>query len=214
MLNDVLFNDKSAYQDWNIVLTKTDIGLPKIKTSTVEIKGADGILDLSEVLTGDVIYGNRDIKLTFSMMNLEDYHTLISEISNYIHGRKLNIRFTMDEEYYYVGRCQISQWECNKNIGKIVVNISAEPFKYRFYETVVIVKLLGDEQVIHLQNDRMRISPTVTASGNVTLKYNGTTRTLQEGKQQVIDFVLNEGDNVVVLNGDGDVKITYRRGKL
>ena len=68
MLNDVIFNDeKSAYDEWNIVLTKAEIPLPTPKTSTVDIKGADGLLDLSEVLTGDVLYDNRAIKLTFEI---------------------------------------------------------------------------------------------------------------------------------------------------
>ena len=51
MLNDVIFNDeKSAYDEWNIVLTKPEIPLPEPKTSTVDIKGANGLLDLSEAL--------------------------------------------------------------------------------------------------------------------------------------------------------------------
>ena len=64
MLNDVIFNDeKSAYDEWNIVLTKADIPLPEPKTSLVEIKGADGLLDLSEVLTGDICYNNDSLSL-------------------------------------------------------------------------------------------------------------------------------------------------------
>ena len=50
MLNDVVFNNQiSAYDDWNIVLTKAEIPFPTAKTSTVDIKGADGLIDLSEV---------------------------------------------------------------------------------------------------------------------------------------------------------------------
>ena len=171
MLNDVLFNDISAMNDWNIVLTKTDITPPKVKTSIVNIKGADGILDLSEALNGDVIYDNRDIKLTFSLMDMREYSTLISKISNAIHGKKVKLRFTIDDEYYYEGRAQISQWESSKNIGKIVVNVNADPFKYRLYETSVTVALNGKEQVVHLQNDRMRVSPTLTALGKITITY-------------------------------------------
>ena len=71
MLNDVIFNnEKSAFYDWNIVLTKAEIPLPTPKTYTVDIKGADGVLDLTEALTGDVQYNNRQIKLTFEMMDL------------------------------------------------------------------------------------------------------------------------------------------------
>lgn len=214
MLNDVLFNDISAMNDWNIVLTKTDITPPKVKTSIVNIKGADGILDLSEALNGDVIYDNRDIKLTFSLMDMREYSTLISKISNAIHGKKVKLRFTIDDEYYYEGRAQISQWESSKNIGKIVVNVNADPFKYRLYETSNTFSLNGKEQVVHLQNDRMRVSPTLKVSGEITITYDKITHTLKEGEQQLVDFSLKEGDNVVKLNGNGSVNISYRRGML
>ena len=214
MLNDVLFNDISAMNDWNIVLTKSDITPPKVKTSIVNIKGADGILDLSEALNGDVIYDNRDIKLTFSLMDMREYSTLISKISNAIHGKKVKLRFTIDDEYYYEGRAQISQWESSKNIGKIVVNINADPFKYRLYETSNTFSLNGKEQVVHLQNDRMRVSPTLKVSGEITITYDKITRTLKAGEYQLVDLSLKEGDNVIKLNGNGSVNISYRRGML
>ena len=214
MLNDVLFNDISAMNDWNIVLTKSDITPPKVKTSIVNIKGADGILDLSEALNGDVMYDNRDIKLTFSLMDMREYSTLISKISNAIHGKKVKLRFTIDDEYYYEGRAQISQWESSKNIGKIVVNVNADPFKYRLYETSNTFRLNGKEQVVHLQNDRMRVSPTFKVSVEISLTYNKTTRTLKDGEHQLVDFSLKEGDNVIKLNGNGTVTISYRRGML
>ena len=142
MLNDVIFNDeKSAYDEWNIVLTKADISLPKPKTSLVEIKGADGVLDLSEVLTGDILYNNRTITLTFEMMDDADYYDLISDISNYLHGRIVTITLTNDEDYYYVGRASINKWQCVKRKGTIVITVDAEPYKYSVTETTMIVNV-------------------------------------------------------------------------
>ena len=217
MINDVIFNGISAREDWNIVLTNAIIPLPKVKTSIVDIKGADGTLDLSEVLCGDVVYGNRDIKLTFDMMDLSNYPKLISDISNFIHGKKVKVVFTNDDEFYYVGRCEISQWEYNKNIGKIVINITADPFKYRLYETsnnYVLDDFNRGELIVHLQNDRMRVSPILNVSGDITLTYEGKSYKLQEGEQQLIAFTLKEGDNVIKLTGKGSVHIKYKRGLL
>lgn len=213
MINDVIFNGISAREDWNIVLTNTVIPLPKVKTSIVDIKGADGTLDLSEVLCGDVVYGNRDIKLTFDMMDLSNYPKLISDISNQIHGKKVKIMFTNDDEYYYNGRCQISQCECNRNVGKLVMNITADPFKYRLYETVENYVVNG-EVTKRLINDRMRVSPTLKVSGDITLTYEGKSYKLKEGEQQLIAFTLKEGDNVFKLSGKGTLNISYKRGLL
>ena len=214
MLNDVTFNEKSAQYDWNIVLTKAEIPLPVVKTALVDIKGANGILDLSETLTGDVVYGNREIKLTFEMMNDSDYNKLITDIANDIHGKKIKLSFRFDPEYYYIGRAYIDSWEHIKQLGVIVIGVNAEPYKYYKYETNHMITVNGSNKLINLRNDRMRVSPTLDVSGNITMTFEGKSYQLAEGRQQILNFTLNEGDNLVNFNGNGTVKITYRKGCL
>ena len=215
MLNDVIFNnEKSAYDEWNIVLTKADIPLPKPKTSLVEIKGADGVLDLSEVLTGDILYNNRTITLTFEMMDDTDYYDLISDITNYLHGKKVTISQTNDEDYYYVGRASISQWQCIKRQGIIVITVDAEPYKYSVTETTMIVNVANQTKTITLQNNRKRVCPMLNVTGTITLTINGVNYKLAEGKQQLSNFRLVEGNNVVKVSGNGTLTITYRQGEL
>ena len=215
MLNDVIFNDeKSAYDEWNIVLTKADIPLPEPKVSLVEIKGADGVLDLSEVLTGDILYNNRVITLTFEMMDDTDYYDLISNISNYLHGRIVTISLTNDEDYYYVGRASINQWQCIKRQGIIVITVDAEPYKYSVTETTMIVNVANQTKTITLPNSRKRVCPKLNVTGTITLTINGVNYKLAEGKQQLSNFRLVEGNNVVKVSGNGTLTITYRQGEL
>ena len=215
MLNDVIFNnEKSAFDEWNIVLTKADVPLPDPKTSLVEIKGSDGVLDLSEVLTGDILYKNRSIKLTFEMMDDTDYYDLISDISNYLHGRIVTISLTNDEDYYYVGRASINQWKCSKRKGTIVITIDAEPYKYSVTETTMIVNVANQTKTITLQNSRKRVCPILNVTGSINLTFNGVSYQLSEGKQQLSNFRLVEGNNIVKVSGDGTLKITYRQGEL
>ena len=215
MLNDVIFNnEKSAFYDWNIVLTKAEIPLPTPKTSTVDIKGADGVLDLTEALTGDVQYNNRAIKLTFEMMDDADYSTLISDISNYLHGQ--NIKFTLnnDEDYYYTGRATINQWECIKRKGKIVISVDCEPYKYAVIETIKKVQVSNQTKTITLSNSRKRVCPMLNVTGTITLTINGVDYNLAEGKQQLVNFILVEGNNAIKISGNGTLVITYRQGAL
>lgn len=214
MLNDVIFDKKSAYDEWNIVLTKHDIPLPAPKISTVDIKGADGLLDLSEVLTGDILYNNRQMKLTFEMMDDRDYFELITNISNYLHGRNVTVRLTRDSDYYYIGRASINQWECVKRKGVIVITVDCEPYKYALYETVRTITVNNQTKTISLPNSRKRVSPILDVDGTVTLTFGDVEYDLAEGKQQLINFSLLEGDNVVKISGNGTVKITYRQGAL
>ena len=215
MLNDVIFNDeKSAYDEWDIALTKVEIPLPAPKTSTVDIKGANGLLDLSEVLTGDIVYGNRTMKLTFEMLDDTDYYELISDISNYLHGRVISVRLTRDGDYYYIGRASINSWECIKRKGVIVITVDCEPYKYAVTETVRTINVVNETKTITLPNSRKRVCPNIDATGTVKLILDDVEYDLDEGKQQLINFMLVEGDNIVKISGNGTVKITYRQGAL
>lgn len=215
MLNDVIFNnEKSAYYDWNIILTKASIPLPSVKTSAVDIKGANGVLDLSEVLTGDVCYGNRDIELAFAMLEDEDYYSTVSKIANYLHGKRVTMKLTNDEDYFYSGRTAISDWEYSPGKGMLVIAMSADPFKYSVTESNVFVNLNNETKSLTLPNKRMRVSPTLIVEGSVTMTFEGKTYSLQTGEQQLLNFVLSEGNNNVSFSGTGSVKINYRQGAL
>ena len=215
MLHDVIFNNEiSAYEDWNIVLTKIELPPPEPKTMSVEIKGADGEIDLSEVLTNDIKFKNRIIKLTFEVMDDTQYYSITSEMAKYLHGKKMTVRLSNDEDYYYTGRTFINSWECVKRKGIIVVSVDADPYKYDVIERIFNVTLNNETKTIVLINGRKHICPILEVTGSVQLVWNDSTYTLSEGKQQVIRFVLNEGNNTVSFTGTGTVKVTYRRGEL
>lgn len=215
MINDVIFNNEiSAYKDWNIILTKSEIAFPEPKTSIVNIKGADGVLDLSEVLSGDIKYSNRSIKLTFELLNDTEYTELITKIGAYIHGKTLTFQFTNDDLYFYSGRASINTWECVKRKGKIVISIDCEPYKCRVNETIVNVNLSNEEKTIILTNERQRVFPTLYIQGTVTMTWNDLIYELSDGVYKMSNFYLIEGDNIINLNGNGSVKFTYRMGAL
>ena len=59
-----LLNDEHTLRDWGAAITNSDvIGMPEPRTVLLDIPGMSGRLDLTEVLTGDVSYSNREIKL-------------------------------------------------------------------------------------------------------------------------------------------------------
>ena len=215
MLHEVIFNNEiSEYEDWNIVLTKIERPPPEPKTMSVEIKGADGEIDLSEVLTNDIKFKNRIIKLTFEVMDDTHYYSITSEMAKYLHGKMVTVRLNDDEDYYYTGRASINSWECVKRKGTIVVSVDADPYKYDVIERIFNVTLNNETKTIVLINGRKHVCPVLDVTGSVNLVWQDKTYTLSEGKQQVLRFVLKEGNNTVTFTGTGKVKITYRRGEL
>ena len=214
MINDVIFNNEiSALRDWNIVLTKSEISFPKAKKSTVDIKGSDGVLDLSEALSGEIKYSNREIKLTFELLDDSEYNDLLREIGAYVHGKKIKFQLTNDNLYYYTGRASIDTWECVQRKGKIVISVDCEPYKYRVDETIINEVVNGTKTVI-LTNERKRVHPTISVHGSVTITWNNSNFELSNGVYELLTFCLIEGDNIISLNGNGSVKFTYRMGAL
>lgn len=84
----------------------------------------DGSLDLLECFV-EMKYENRTLKFTF-----ESIDKMIN-ISSFLHGHKMKIKTWSDLNFYYVGRCQIDEYNSNQRFGKIVISYDCKPFKYK-----------------------------------------------------------------------------------
>ena len=232
-MKGVMIGEKHSYTDWDLYLGKeTSISFPKIKETVVDIPGADNEIDLTEALTGDVKYKTRDIKLVFyTVKKKKNWRSFISEIANYLHGKRLNIIFDDDPSYFYVGRCQIDPLKLDEKVGKITIDVKAEAYKYsitsttddwpwdtfnfengiiEYYSELIVNGVLE----LNLYNSRMRVIPTITVSNDMTIEFENETYELVEGINRLLDIELKEGDNLVKITGNGTVTIDYRRGCL
>lgn len=210
----VLFGNKHTFDDWNLVLTEKTIGLPSPKTFSVDVEGADGVLDTSDILTGEIKFKNRTLEFSFTMLDkYEDFQDKITEIANYLHGQKLRIILDEDDTHYYVGRCSIDQWASDKRIGRIVVKCDCEPYKYDLIETVVSVSVIG-EKLVTIRGKRRTINPVVKCSDSMTMTVDGHSVILKTGENLIIDFFIREGENVIKFTGNGNVTISFTGGEL
>ena len=61
---------KHTWKDWKLVPTSRPLFLPpNVKQVLMDIPGADGLLDMTESLTGEVHYENRAGQLEFQVEN-------------------------------------------------------------------------------------------------------------------------------------------------
>ena len=127
-----LINDKHTLRDFGAVITNSDvISMPEPNTTLLAVPGRNGRLDLSEVLTGDVSYGNRELKLVLAAeTNIERWQTTCLHIFNKYHGRNVTVVFDDDTGHYYVGRAAVSDPHRLRNAGQLTITVDAEPFRY------------------------------------------------------------------------------------
>lgn len=211
----VQFGNKHTYDDWDLVLTNKSLGLPTPKTSSVEVEGADGSIDTSEVLSGEIKFNNRTLDFEFTMTTeYEEYNELITEIANHLHGRKLKIILDEDDDYYYIGRCQINQWSSDKRIGKIVITCDCEPYKYSVRPITMTAKINGTTYV-KIVGKRMTVTPIIEVSNDMEIIVGGKSNKLEANKEnEILDLFIKEGVNTLTFKGNGEAKIKYVGGDL
>lgn len=194
--------------------------------------GADGELDFTESLTGDVKYKNRMITINLTMIeDISLWSEKISELQNYLHGKRLKIIFDDDLNYYYVGRITVNEFESDKNIKLIVLQGNAEPYKYDVasstedwlwdpfdFENGIINEtkdLVVDRSLdVTIVGKRKRVVPKFNCSTEMKLIFNGITFTLPKGESYSPYIEIVEGENNFRFIGDGTVTIEYRGGSL
>ena len=227
----VTIGEKHSYRDWGIILSSKVISPPEPQINKIDVPLRDGSIDLTESLIDDVKFKDRTITLNFTVTDKATWTMKISEIENYLHGKKMKIVFDDDLAFYYFGRVSVNKWATNKNIGSLVIECNVEPFKYDVVSSAVdwewdvfdfesgIINETGElivngETTISLICRRKRMFPIFTASKPMTVKFDNETFQLAAGEQKLYGLFLCEGVNELTFNGNGTVSIDYKGGSL
>ena len=121
---------KNTYDDWSLIpSSKPMIAMPTVKTAYAEVLGADGLVDLSEVLT---LYGNRTGSIEFYMdgySTKDNWAETISAMAQWLHGKKVKLILEDDSTYYYEGRVSINELKSQEVFNVITFEYSLAPYK-------------------------------------------------------------------------------------
>ena len=241
----VYFGETHSYYDLNLILSAVDIppvapktsrcparrpagfplfwcaGPPAIppaapKTNFVDVPGADGTVDLTEA-HGEVKYSDRECSFTFTMLPTDSstWEEKKTEVSNLLNGRVFKITLDKDDEFYYLGRCQVSGYEVDRKIRQIVVMATVKPYKFKQDVTVMKYALTNTPKSVSLINGRKTVSPSIECTNDDTvIVFGDATFNLSAGTHKVLDIQLKEGNNAVTVSGTGSVTFTYQEGEL
>lgn len=129
--HSITFGGKNTWDDWHLVPTTRPVfNPPKPKYKTLDIPGGDGLLDVSELLTGYPVYENRTGSFEFLVVNgYNEWFIAYSNIMDYLHGQKLRAVLDDDPDYFYEGRYSVNQWKSDKHYSLITIDYSVSPYK-------------------------------------------------------------------------------------
>jgi phage-related protein len=229
-MTGVRFGNIHSYDDLGLTLTEIEITPPEPKTYRVSLPGADGDIDLTEALTGDIKYNTRTISIVFGVIgDWQDVLNKYSEVQNSIHGRHFDeIIFDDDANYYHVGRVAATALGADPLIGTITVQCIVDPYKYDWgddwlwdpfnFDTEVInevgnLTVSGNLDVMYI-GKRRKYTPSITVSSAMQVEYNGVTYSLEKGKNKILDIQFTEGENYLTFTGNGTVSIENKGGSF
>ena len=138
IINDRYKNVRDTHLDWHLVPTGIlAVEPPSVKTKIVENPGSDGVIDLTEAVTGYPQYGQRQGSWDFYILNgWYSWDVLYSEILNFLHGKQLSVRLTDDNDYFYRGRMTVNSRKSDKDHSQITLDYDFEPYKLSRWTSV------------------------------------------------------------------------------
>ena len=208
----------NTFYDWDLILTAKSVTPPEPKTYYVELDGADGTLDLSEALTGGVVYKDRTVSATFwtDHGTRADRNNFLRRIRQAIHGKKVRIVEPDDPDHYLFGRVRIKD-EVNKlAYAEISIECVCEPYRYNLTDSVrnVVVKEGQAINLVFTNNGHKIVTPEIKVTGSIELTFNGSKTSLVAGTYKITDLRLLPGSNVVGISGSGSATFTYKEADI
>lgn len=208
----ILFGSKSTKNDYGFMVAPYAIPMPAVQTNYVAIPGRDGSLDLTEGF-GRIRYSDRVISLT--LYALAPHDTAVSEFVNDVHGKRMQLVFDKDADFYYIGRVSVDGLLKQDGYCVVTVTVFAEPYKYK--RNITTVSITGDG-VVSLNNLKMAVVPQITATAPATLSYTSGSATtywsITAGTHVVPALILETSSNTLGVTTTGTVTFQYREGAL
>lgn len=227
---DVSFDDKWITKDFDIIFSEKAISPAEPYVTFIEIPGSSDVIDLTEILTGDIEYKQRKITLKLESAHGKDsYYSDFSKLSNYMHGKKMKIIFNKDSGYYWIGRIKVTGSDPKFYGSTITVEATVDPYKYETQSSLEpwlwdsfsfvdgIIRDYFDITVpgsLTIVGRRKRVCPKIICSGAMTVTYLGNTYQLTAGENLITDIFIGEGEHVLTFGGSGTVSVDYQGGSL
>lgn len=230
MRADVKIGEKWVTADLDFIFSDKSISAPEPKITLLEIPGTSDVIDLSEAITGDVEYKQRQITIKLESSHGKDsYYAVFSKLANSVHGRNLKIVFNKDPGYYWLGRIAVTGADPKFYGSTITITATVDPYKYETqsslepwlwdsfsFEDGIIrdyfnISVPGSVTII---GRRKRVCPKIITTNVMTVSYLGNTYNLSLGENVIPDIYLGEGEHVLTFSGSGTVSIDYRGASL
>lgn len=198
--NRLIVNGVDLTERYNLVLVDGyTLEPPEPKTYTVDIPGGNGVIDLTDALSGDTVYNNRSQEFELYAIGVDNFEKLKTDVSNLLHGKSFNYKITMDPDYTYHGRFTVSSYEHSMygvgKVGVIKIKIDADPYKYKKQQVFQVDAVGG--KIVYCPSGRLRVRPTIETKGFLRVIFDNKKYELPQGTWSINDLLFTYGNNEI-----------------
>lgn len=233
-MNEIIFNDKGNYTDFETILNYFKPQPPQQKVITEEIPFMSGNYDFSTIgSNGEVVFTQRKINcsIQYAKDNSGRSMILYSQLLEWLLSGKHELIYTGEPDMKYMARVEdVASFDFfNANDGTLTFTFTADPFKqgvtlvgadiwdtFNFevdYSSPVSFEVTNSQAVI-IYNPGRAVMPTINASTAMTLTCNNKTYNLITGDNKFYDLSLQTGANNVIIAGTGTISFIFRKQVL
>lgn len=227
------FNNKHNH-DMKVIMHNKSIQHPAKKKIKESVPFMNGSYDFSTVgSNGEITYDTRTITIVIGipMSTKDNLQTAYSKILMWlVDVGKSRLIFDDSKDYFYLAEVEsVSTFEEVQSFGKLTATFVADPFKtsinnvgddiwdtFNFEEDVVQnldIDVVGSE-FISVYNAGRSILPNIVVSADMTLNLNDINYNLVTGDNMFYNLKLLNGENAIVINGTGNIKIIFKKKAL
>ena len=230
-------NNNDTWTQFELVMSSKNIAPAEPKQNFIELPARNGSLDLSEVLTGMPMYGDREITVVLGGKKKRiDWEQTKSAFQNAYHNRSVQVLFEDDPNYYWEGRLSVNDdFELGNEVATFSFTLNAQPYKLEtrdggsascqawdtfVFETDIFRDYYGievnGEASVNIYGNTMPVIPVFVVSNaeNLQVQFKGQAYPLQNGTNKIYSIVTTQGNNILTFTGKGTVTINYRGGSL
>lgn len=186
-----------------VLLDGYTLSPPEPKIYTVDIPGGDGVIDLTQSLTGDVTYENRQQEFPFMVVNPDSFERVKTDVSNFLHGKSFDYQMTMDPGYAYHGRFTVTEYSHTLYsypglVGIFSIKIDADPYKSKGLQTYYLNPTGG--KMFRFESGRKPVHPVIKCTQPCRVHWKDVITVVPVGTYRLNDVIFTQGFNEIYIN--------------
>lgn len=212
-MKSVTLNGVNLQATHNLIYQTHEIESATPRTYYVSVPFSDGDLDLTESITGEPTFNNRNGWVSVGLMLGKGNKNNIRDIlrRDFL-GRAITLSFS-DETAVYKGRCIDIEFSDKIGYYLVTFRFNLEPFRYKPTLTTYTYALSSTAAIKYISNIGKPVTPTFIATGNTTIVHNSNTYSISAGTY-TLPIKLITGSNTLRVSGTGTLTVRYQERYL